>query len=94
MTNPFGSSSQYQPDVYRSSEVIVISASSLQATGDVAAIMTATQPVDTPGKKMTVATQPVEAPGARIGTEPVEAPGARSEVLSQPTGSVDVRPVG
>ena len=80
---------------------VFTSASPVQATGDIAASMTATQLVEAPGTKrgsaasmtttrpgiVRVATQPVEAPSAWKATQPIEAPGARSEV--QPTGSVD-----
>ena len=81
--------------VTQASEVIVTGASPVQATRDVAASMTATQPVEAPGTKIRVATQPVQSPGTRIATQPVEVPGARSEVYSQPTrtSSVYVRSV-
>ena len=87
--------------ITQSCHVLLSGASPVQATGDVAASMTATQPVEAPGMKRgsaasMTATQPVEAPGTmRVATQPVEAPCARSEVHSQPTGtgSVDVRPV-
>ena len=76
-------------------------ASPVQATGDVTASMTATQPVEAPHTKRgstasMIATRPVEAASTvRLATQPVEAPGARSEVHSQPTGtgSVDVSAV-
>ena len=85
------------PTVTQPAEVFT-SANPVQATGDVAARMTATQPVDAPGTMMEsaasmTATQPVEATGTRtLATQPVEAPSARSEVHSQHTGtgSVDV----
>ena len=45
-------------------QVYFTGASPVQTTGDVAASMTATQPVEPPGTKMGVAIQPVKAPGA------------------------------
>ena len=75
-----GTSQMYAGVVTQPSEVIVTGASSVQATRDLAASMTATQPVEAAGTM-------------RLATQPVEAPGATSEVLSQPTGTgiVDVR---
>ena len=70
--------------VTQSSDVLCIGASPVQATGDVAASMTATQPNEAPGTKMgsvasMTATWPVEAPGTiKVATQPIEAPGARS----------------
>ena len=53
--------------VTQSSDVMCTSASPVQATGDVAASMTATRPVEVPGT-MRVAPRPVEAPGAKTAT--------------------------
>ena len=100
MTNhffyPSASTSQKSTGVVtQASEFSITGASPVQATGDVAASMTPTQPVEAPSTKMRGATQPVEAPGGRIATQPVEALGARDEVKYQPTGtgSEIVRPV-
>ena len=73
--------------VTQASAVIVTGPSPVQATRDVAARMTATQPFETPSTNTRVATQPVEALIARIATQPVEASSARSEVHSQLTGT-------
>ena len=63
--------------------VITTGSSPVHANPDVAASLTATQPVEAPDAMMRVATQPVEAPDAR------------SQVHSQHTGtgSEEVRPV-
>ena len=78
-----GTSKKTASLVTQPSEIVTTDASPVQATRDVAASLTATQPVEAPGVKMRGATQPVEVPGAR----PV--------VHYQPTGtgSEEVRPV-
>ena len=70
-------------------------ASPVQATGDVAASMTATQPLEVPGTMMgsdasMTATRPVEALGTRrLATQPVEALGART--AAQPVEATGAR---
>ena len=82
--------------VTRPSEVVTTGTSPVQATGNVAASLTATQPVESPFAKIRVAThQPVEVPSVKVATQPVEAPGARPVVHTRPTctSSEEVRPV-
>ena len=68
------------------SDVSVTSASPVQATGEVAVNLNATQPVEGPSTRRgdvisKNATQPVEAPGAGTPNQPLEAPGAGPKVL-------------
>ena len=76
-------------------DVGVTSSSPVQATGEVAVNMKATQPVEAPGTRRgdvihKNVTQPVVAAGAGTATKPVEAPGAGPEVLLTSTGTAAV----
>ena len=62
--------------VTQPSEVVTTGVNPVQATWDVAASLTATQPVEAPSVIMRVATQPVEAPSVKVATQPDEAPSA------------------
>ena len=76
-------------------KLLLPDASPVQATRDVAASLTATQPVEAPTMMMRVANQPVEAPVEKVATQP--GPSSKCQIcgllLAHRTSSEEVRPI-